>query len=104
SQRIAARAVADRVDRGPERYRIDACTHVVGYRGSAGSAAGSGVPAARRAAQRLRQELRDDARIAAIARVHGASVWTSNVADYARVPGLSVSGPRPGQGSRRPVP
>jgi predicted nucleic acid-binding protein len=39
---------------------------------------------------RLRQELKDDARIAAIALAHGAVVWTCNVADHARVPGLTV--------------
>jgi predicted nucleic acid-binding protein len=39
---------------------------------------------------RLRQELRNDARIAAIALVHGAAVWTCNVDDYKRVPGLIV--------------
>ena len=44
----------------------------------------AGMPA------RLRQELKDDARIAATALVYGASVWTCNVADYARVPELSV--------------
>jgi predicted nucleic acid-binding protein len=37
---------------------------------------------------RLRQELKNDARIAAIALDHGAAVWTCNVIDYARVPGL----------------
>ena len=39
---------------------------------------------------RLRQELKDDARIAAIALVHGAAVWTCNVSDYTKVPGLTV--------------
>jgi hypothetical protein len=39
---------------------------------------------------RLRQELKDDARIAAIALRHGAAVWTCNVTDYKRVPGLIV--------------
>ena len=39
---------------------------------------------------RVRQELKDDARIAAIALAHGAIVWTCNVADYTRVPGLAV--------------
>jgi predicted nucleic acid-binding protein len=39
---------------------------------------------------RLRQELKDDARIAAIALAHGAIVWTCNVADYAKIPGLIV--------------
>jgi predicted nucleic acid-binding protein len=39
---------------------------------------------------RLTQELKDDARIAAIAISCGAAVWTCNVADYVRVPGLTV--------------
>ena len=39
---------------------------------------------------RLRQGLKDDARIAAIAIESDAAVWTCNVADYARVPGLTV--------------
>jgi predicted nucleic acid-binding protein len=39
---------------------------------------------------RLRQALRNDARIAAIALAHGAVVWTCNVDDYTRVPGLTV--------------
>jgi tRNA(fMet)-specific endonuclease VapC len=39
---------------------------------------------------RLRQELKDDARIAAIALAHNAVVWTCNVTDYAKVPGLTV--------------
>lgn len=39
---------------------------------------------------RLTQELKDDARIAAIAITHGAAIWTCNVADYARIPGLIV--------------
>ncbi len=39
---------------------------------------------------RLRQELGNDARIAAIALTHGAAVWTCNVSDYMRVPGLAV--------------
>jgi predicted nucleic acid-binding protein len=39
---------------------------------------------------RLRQELKDDARIAAIALVRGATVWTCNVSDYTEVPGLTV--------------
>jgi predicted nucleic acid-binding protein len=41
-------------------------------------------------AARPRQELRNDARIAAIALAHGAVVWTCNVTDYAKVPGLAV--------------
>jgi predicted nucleic acid-binding protein len=39
---------------------------------------------------RLRQELKDNARIAAIALVYGAAVWTCNVVDYARVPDLTL--------------
>jgi predicted nucleic acid-binding protein len=39
---------------------------------------------------RIRQELKNDARIAAIAMAHGAAVWTCNVSDYIRVPGLIV--------------
>jgi len=39
---------------------------------------------------RLRQELKDDARIAAIALAYNAVVWTCNVDDYAKVPGLRV--------------
>jgi predicted nucleic acid-binding protein len=39
---------------------------------------------------RPRQELKDDARIAAIALRHGAAVWTCNVGDYKRLPGLTV--------------
>jgi predicted nucleic acid-binding protein len=39
---------------------------------------------------RLRQELGNDARVAAIALTHGAAVWTCNVDDYKRVPGLAV--------------
>ena len=49
---------------------------------------------------RLRQELKDDARIAAIALVHGAVVWTCNVIDYTKVPGLTVV--RAETGSRVP--
>jgi tRNA(fMet)-specific endonuclease VapC len=49
---------------------------------------------------RLRQELKDDARIAAIALTHGAVVWTCNVTDHARVPGLTVV--RAETGSRAP--
>ena len=41
-------------------------------------------------APRLRQELKNDARIAAIALTQGAAVWTCNVSDYKRVPGLTV--------------
>jgi predicted nucleic acid-binding protein len=41
-------------------------------------------------APRLRQELKNDARIAAIALTRGAAVWTCNVGDYKRVPGLTV--------------
>ena len=44
----------------------------------------------RRFPARLRQELKDDARIAAIALARGAVVWTCNVADHTRVPGLGV--------------
>jgi predicted nucleic acid-binding protein len=39
---------------------------------------------------RLRQNLNNDARIAAIAMVHGAAVWTCNVDDYKQIPGLIV--------------
>jgi predicted nucleic acid-binding protein len=39
---------------------------------------------------RLRQELGEDARIAAITLSHGAAVWTCNVDDFKRVPGLIV--------------
>ncbi len=39
---------------------------------------------------RLRQELKEDARIAAVAFSNNAVVWTCNVADYVRVPGLTV--------------
>ena len=39
---------------------------------------------------RLRQELKDDARIAAIALAYNAVVWTCNVIDYSKVPGLNV--------------
>jgi predicted nucleic acid-binding protein len=39
---------------------------------------------------RLRQELKDDARIASVALSNNAVVWTCNVTDYARVPGLTV--------------
>jgi predicted nucleic acid-binding protein len=45
---------------------------------------------------RVRQELKDDARIAAVALSKDASVWTCNVTDYARVPGLSVFDARTG--------
>ena len=49
---------------------------------------------------RLRQELKDDARIAAIALVHGSAVWTCNVTDYTKVPGLTVI--RADTGSKTP--
>jgi predicted nucleic acid-binding protein len=39
---------------------------------------------------RLRQDIDNDARIAAIALAHGAGVWTCNVDDEKRVPGLIV--------------
>lgn len=41
-------------------------------------------------APRLRQELGDDARIASVALVEGAEVWTCNSGDFKRVPGLIV--------------
>jgi predicted nucleic acid-binding protein len=39
---------------------------------------------------RLRQGLKDGARITAIALTQGATVWTCNVTDFAKVPGLAV--------------
>ena len=39
---------------------------------------------------RLRQELGNDARIAAIALTRDTAVWTCNVSDYHRLPGLVV--------------
>ena len=39
---------------------------------------------------RMRQELKEDARIAAIALAHNAAIWTCNVSDYKKVPGLTV--------------
>jgi predicted nucleic acid-binding protein len=39
---------------------------------------------------RLRQELGNDARIAAVALARGAAVWTCNVDDFKKVPGLTV--------------
>jgi predicted nucleic acid-binding protein len=39
---------------------------------------------------RIRQGLGNDARIAAVALVYGAAVWTCNVDDFKRVPGLIV--------------
>jgi tRNA(fMet)-specific endonuclease VapC len=45
---------------------------------------------------RLRQELKEDARIAAVAISNDAVVWTCNLADYVRVPGLTVVDARTG--------
>jgi hypothetical protein len=39
---------------------------------------------------RSRQELKDDARIAAIALAYNSAVWTCNVTDFLKVPGLAV--------------
>jgi tRNA(fMet)-specific endonuclease VapC len=47
-------------------------------------------PLYQRLSPRIRQELGNDARIAALALAHGASVWTCNVDDFKRVPGLVV--------------
>jgi predicted nucleic acid-binding protein len=49
-------------------------------------------------AARLRQELKDDARIAAIALAHAAVIWTCNVTDFAKVPGLTVVRAETGSG------
>jgi predicted nucleic acid-binding protein len=38
----------------------------------------------------LRQQLGDDVRIASIALARGAAVWTCNLDDFKRVPGLTV--------------
>jgi len=46
---------------------------------------------------RLRQELKDDARISAITLAQNALVWTCNVTDYDRVPGLIVVRAETGQ-------
>ncbi len=51
---------------------------------SAADKAYRGLPA------RLRQEFKDDARIAAVVMASGATVWTCNVADFARISGLAV--------------
>ncbi len=56
---------------------------ILGYDNSAEQIYRSFIP-------RLRQELGDDARIAAIALLHGAAVWTCNVDDFRRLPGLTV--------------
>ncbi len=45
---------------------------------------------------RLRQELKADARIATVALVNGAAIWTCNIRDYSRVPGLMVFDARTG--------
>ncbi len=39
---------------------------------------------------RLRQELKEDARIAEVALVFGVAIWTCNLSDYAKVPGLTL--------------
>jgi predicted nucleic acid-binding protein len=64
--------------------------YLVGWRGlilpfdDAADRAYRGLPS------RIRQELGNDARIAAIALAVGAAIWTCNVDDYKRVPGLTV--------------
>ncbi len=45
---------------------------------------------------RLRQELKEDARIAAVALINGAAIWTCNVRDYSKVPGLILFDARTG--------
>jgi predicted nucleic acid-binding protein len=70
--------------------------YLAGWRGKIHRYDASAERISRGFAPRLRQELGEDARIAATALSHGAAVWTCNVDDFKRVPGLAVYGAETG--------